>query len=128
MDDDAQPMTRRQAERAAEGMRALAHLTLGQPAPAPEVFALLGETGLMLVRTSDVLRNLGNGVRMSLTTHHLVEDDGSDPGRNTVRAQALLQQAASLIAEATQQLWDAQTTLAGQGHNGTRASGEEIAF
>lgn len=117
------------AERAQESVRALAYLLRGAAVPAPEAHALIGELALTMVRAADVLRDLGNGVRLSLVTHEVFEADGSDPSRNAVQAQTLLQGTADQCAAIVDDLWRAREALAGQGHRGpVSVSVDEVLF
>lgn len=110
---------------------ALAHLTREHQTTTTEASALLEEIAVASARLSDALRAIGNGMRVTLTTHDVVADDDSDPTRNVIAAQSCLQVAADQLAQTAENVWEAHDRISGIGVRGLREDPfqrDEIAF
>jgi hypothetical protein len=115
------------ARRAADAMAALAYATgSSRPVPPPEAAALLGEVSEALLRISDALRGIGNGLRQSIDTHGVTGADGESANIAMIRAQALLQGAADASALIVDDVWEARDTAAPFGVTRVPATSDDV--
>ncbi|MDB6425855.1 hypothetical protein [Curtobacterium sp. 20TX0008] len=113
MADEALSIRNAHARRAAGAMSALAHSTSdGRSVSPPEATMLLSKVAETLLRMSDSLRGIGNGLRQSLQTHGVAGPDGEPADVALVRAQALLQNAADAAAMIVDDVWRARDGVA----------------
>jgi hypothetical protein len=106
------------AETAYESIRAINHLTIStHPIPAPELYGILGNLKSLAWCLDQALHQLGNGLRMSLTTHQVYESDGADPAMRATWALGQMEGAALHALTIGALLDRAQTELAGQGYH-----------
>ena len=106
------------AESAYESIRAINHRTIHtRPIPAPEIYTILGNLKLAGPGLGQALHQLALALRLSLTTHDVYEDDGSDPVTRAESAIDDMQAAASHATSIGDLLSSAQTTLAGQAYH-----------
>ncbi|MGN7187049.1 hypothetical protein [Microbacterium enclense] len=116
-----------QALRLQSAASALAHIASMNPVTPGEASGVLEELAVAAARLSDAARSIGNGMRVSLATHQIVDDSGADPSPAIVAAQAHLQVAADLLARVCESVWDAHSKTASLGLQGVRAA-DRIVF
>lgn len=102
-------------EVAREAVRAINHLTVDDPLPAPTLYRILGDlkgVGLLLPQACV---QFARGLEASLDTFD-VYDDRRDPADSVLDAVLLLHQAARAAAQLGELLEAAQTAIADQGY------------
>ena len=111
-----QPAIVEDADEAYEIIKSIARRSSGGSIPAPVVYALIGNLKSAGGYTLDeVLRNLADGLLLSLKTHD-VYDDGGDPAANADQAAAELRAAAKLAEQIGRHLDTAQSAINRQGY------------
>lgn len=101
---------------ACEAVRAINHLTgHGTPIPAPTLYTVLGELKQVGHLLPQGLRQLMQGLAVSLDTHDVYDHHGS-PEDSVAAAVAALERAAALSARLGATLETAQSAIAEQGY------------
>jgi len=103
------------AEVAYESIRAINHLTLHGPIPAPTGYRILGDLKGVGHLLPQALGQLARGLRASLEAFD-VYDHRRDPGESVAEAIGLLCRAARKAADLGQLLEDAQAAISEQGY------------
>lgn len=103
------------AEVAFESIRAINHLTLHGPIPAPTAYRILGDLKGVGHLLPQALEQLARGLQASLEAFD-VYDHRRNPRESVAEAIGLLTRAARKAADLGQLLEDAQTAISEQGY------------
>jgi len=115
MTGDERPEVVEQAEAAYEAIRRINHITCG-PLPAPLAYQVLGNLKMVGHSLPQALRQLGDGLVVSLDEYDVYEDDGRDPAGSVAAAQDHLERAAELATQVGEHLECAQSAISRQGY------------
>jgi len=102
-------------EVAHESFRAINHLTLHVPIPAPSTYRILGDLKAVGHLLPQALEQVARGLQASLEAFD-VYDRRRNPGESVAEAIALLSRAARKAADLGQLLEDAQAAISEQGY------------
>ena len=111
------------SELAYESIRAINHLTLHGPIPAPTAYRILGDLKCVGHLLPQALEQLARGLQASLEAFD-VYDHRRDPGESVAEAIGLLCRAARRAADLGQLLEGAQAAISDQGYRTDDATPE----
>lgn len=103
-------------EVASESIRAINHLTVRSPIPAPTAYRVLGDLKGVGHLLPQALEQLCRGLQASLAAFD-VYDHRREPGESVMDAIAMLSRAARKAADLGQLLEDAQAAISEQGYH-----------
>jgi hypothetical protein len=86
--------------------------------PAPLVYSVLGRLKMVGHGLPQALRQLADGLALSLDVYEVYEDDGADPVVSVELAAEALREAAALVAQCGVLLERAQSAISRQGFRG----------